>query len=87
MTDEKDSKSFFRKPDEGASKGAVKKASTKKKAAPKKAPKPAGPATYIVNEGKALTVPGRIAGPGDTITAAEVADIEALIKGGYVVKA
>ena len=61
------------------------KGSTKKKAPAKKAaPKPTG---YRVAEGRALTAAGRIFGPGDEITADQVADIEALVKSGYVVKA
>lgn len=57
----------------------------KKKAPAKKAtPKPAG---YVVAAGKALTAKGRIMVEGDTVTAEDVADIEALVKGGFVVKA
>lgn len=74
MTDEKDT-----------SVAAEKKPATKKKAPAKKsAPKSSG---YAVAEGKSLTSGGRIFGPGDAITADEVADIEALVKGGFVVKA
>lgn len=66
--------------------GATKaKTATKKKAPAKKAaPKPTG---YRIAEGRALTAGGRIFGPGDEITADQVADIEALLKGGHVVKA
>jgi len=59
----------------------------KKKSAPKKAASKPAPTRYVVAEGKALSVAGRIEGPGDEIKADQVADIEALIKGGYVVKA
>jgi hypothetical protein len=83
MTDEKESvpERTWPRP---TTEPAKKKVATKKKAT-KKAP--SKPATYKVVEGKAITVRGRIAGPGDTITAADVADIEALLGRGYIVKA
>jgi len=59
---------------------AKKEASSTKKPAPRAA-------SYVVAEGRAITTGGRIIGPGGDITAEEVADIEALIKGGFVVKA
>jgi hypothetical protein len=54
---------------------------TTKKAAPLR------PVSYVVAAGRALTTQGRIIDAGEPITAADVADLEALIKGGYVVKA
>lgn len=62
------------------------KGATKKRPA-KKATPPPPPARYVVAPGKALTVTGRIIDAGEDITAADVADLEALIKGGFVVKA
>jgi hypothetical protein len=62
----------------------VKPAAKKKAPAKKVAPKPTG---YRIAEGRALSAAGRIFGPGEEITADQVADIEALIKGGHVVKA
>lgn len=41
---------------------------------------------YRVAGGRSLTARGRIINEGEEITADEVADIEALLKGGYVVK-
>ena len=61
-------------------------APAKKKTATKKAPPPR-PVSYVVAAGRALTTQGRIIDAGEAITAADVADLEALIKGGYVVKA
>lgn len=60
-----------------------------KPAAATVAKKPAAKAavSYVVAEGKALSIQSRIAVAGEAVTAAEVADIEALVKGGYVVKA
>ena len=58
-----------------------------KKKAAKKTTKKAAPLRYVVAPGRALTVTGRIIDAGEDITAADVADLEALIKGGYVVKA
>lgn len=55
-----------------------------KKAAPKAPSKAAG---YIVAEGKSIAASRRIFQPGEPITAADVADLEALLKGGFVVKA
>ena len=82
MTDEKKSepeRTWARPTTEPAKKKAAKK--TTKKAAPLRADR------YVVAPGRALTVPGRLIDAGESITAADVADIEALIKGGYVVKA
>lgn len=45
------------------------------------------PSRYVVAEGRSLAFRSKVAMPGDEITADEVADLEALIKGGYVVKA
>lgn len=45
------------------------------------------PVSYVIAQGKAITTSGRIFSPGDAITADEVADLEALLKGGFVVKA
>jgi hypothetical protein len=59
-------------------------AKTTAKKAPEKKSSAAG---YVVAEGRAISAGGRIIGPGESISAAEVADIEALVKGGYVVKA
>ena len=60
----------------------------KGKAAARKAPtRASGRTKYLVAEGRSLSAAGRIIGPGDELTADAVADIEALIKGGYVVKA
>lgn len=42
---------------------------------------------YVVAAGRSLTTQGRIIDAGEDITADDVADIEALIKRGYVVKA
>lgn len=77
MTDEKDTK-----PDAPAP--APKAKSAAKKKAPVKAPKAAG---YVVAGGRSIATGGRILVEGESITAEDVADIEALIKGGYVVKA
>jgi len=83
MGDEKKSGSKW---GELASIGATKtKPAAKKKAPVKKAaPKPT---SYLIAEGRAITAHGRIFGPGEEITADQVADIEALVKGGHVVKA
>lgn len=62
-------------------------APAKKKTATKKAAPPPRPVSYVVAAGRALTTQGRIIDAGEPITAADVADLEALIKGGYVVKA
>lgn len=82
MTEEKKSASKW---EELIATGATKtKPATKKKAPAKKTtPKPT---SYRVAEGRALTAAGRVLGPGEPITADQVADIEALVKGGYVVK-
>ena len=60
-----------------------------KAAAEKKAPKPtpSKAASLVVAGGRSITTGGRILGPGDAISAEDVADIEALIKGGFIVKA
>lgn len=50
-------------------------------------PKAAEAKGYVVAVGKSLCVPGMILVEGQAITADQVADIEALVKGGYVVKA
>lgn len=83
MTEEKKSVSKW---EELGATGATKpKPATKKKAPAKKVtPKVT---TYRVAEGRALTAVGRIFGPGEAIKADQVADIEALLKGGFVVKA
>ena len=60
-------------------------ASTKKKPAKKAAPVRAS--RYVVAEGRSITTTGRIIDAGEDISAADVADLEALVKGGYVVKA
>lgn len=53
-----------------------------------KTTKPAAkPENYCVAEGKSVLVRGGVKGPGQPVTAREVADLEALVKGGYVVKA
>lgn len=56
--------------------------------AAKEAPvkKPSKAASYVVAAGRALTTNGRIIDAGEPITAADVADLEALVKGGFVVK-
>jgi hypothetical protein len=82
MTDEKKSepeRTWPRPTTEPAKKKAAKK--TTKKAAPLRAVR------YVVAPGRALTVTGRIIDAGEAITADDVADLEALLKGGYVVKA
>lgn len=56
----------------------------KKAPAKKSAPKASG---FVVAEGKAISSGGRVFGPGETITADDVADLEALVKGELVVKA
>ena len=53
----------------------------------KPAPKKARVASYVVAEGKSIAANRQIIGPGEEIKAEDVADIEALIKGGFVVKA
>jgi hypothetical protein len=61
-----------------------------KSAPAKKAPvkKPAPKAdSFVVAPGKSLTAGGRVFGPGEVVTADVVADLEALIKGGFVLKA
>ena len=63
-------------------KGAVKKAATKKSP-----PRETRPLRYVVAKGRSLTTSGRIIDSGEDITAADVADLEALIKRGFVVKA
>lgn len=59
------------------------KAAEKKAAEKKPTPKPA----YVVGPGRSIAAGGRIFQEGDSITADEVSDMEALVKGGYVVKA
>ena len=66
-------------------KDTVEPEAPKKKPAAKKAV--SSKATYVGAEGRAVTVPNGIADAGMEISADDVADIEALIKGGYVVKA
>lgn len=58
--------------------------------AKKKPTKKAAPirvSRYVVAAGRSITTTGRIIDAGEDITAADVADLEALVKGGYVVKA
>ncbi len=50
----------------------------------KPSPKAGG---YVVAAGRSLCATGRIIDAGEAITADDVADLEALVKGGYVVKA
>jgi hypothetical protein len=83
MTEEKKSASKWS--ELGAIATTKAKSATKKKAPAKKmTPKPA---SYCIADGRAITAGGRIYGPGEVITVDQVADMEALIKGGYVVKA
>ena len=83
MTDEEKSEPATREWPRATTEPAKKKAAKKttKKAAPPRAVR------YLVAHGRALTVTGRIAVEGDEVTAAEVSDMEALLKGGFVVKA
>jgi hypothetical protein len=67
--------------------GAVKADGGAKKKPAKKAAPPPRPVTYVVAPGRALTTTGRIIDAGEAITAGDVADLESLIKGGFVVKA
>lgn len=68
--------------------GRSKSASAEKPAEKKAAPKPASTSSgYVIAVGKAITSKGRIFSPGEAITADDVADMEALLKGGFVVKA
>jgi len=85
MTEEKKSASKWSELGATGATSEVKtKSATKKKAPAKKAtPKPT---SYRIAEGRALAAGGRVLGPGEAITADQVADIEALVKGGYVVK-
>lgn len=59
---------------------AFKKKAPAKKSTPK-------PPSYRVASGRSISTGGRIINEGDQITAEEVADIEALLKSGFVVKA
>lgn len=68
----------------GRSKSASADKPVEKPVEKKEAPKPS---SYVIAKGKAITSSGRIFSPGDAITADEVADLEALVKGGFVVKA
>lgn len=69
------------------------KEETAKPSSKKPAAKPAAKAGgYVVAKGKAITVAGplgagMICTEGDKVAADAVADIEALVKGGYVTKA
>lgn len=60
---------------------------TPKLATKKATKKPSTPARYVVAAGKSLCAQNGIIDAGEKITADDVADIEALIKGGFVVKA
>jgi len=60
-------------------------APAKKKASTKKSPPKA--TGYVVAPGRSIAAGSRVIGPGGSITADEVADIEALIKGGFVLRA
>ena len=62
---------------------------TKTKSTAKKAPekKSSSAGGYVVAAGRSIATGGKILDAGSPISAAEVADIEALVKGGYVVKA
>jgi len=66
--------------------GATKAKSTTKKKAPAKKTTPK-PTSYCIADGRAITAGGRVYGPGEAITVDQVSDMEALVKGGYVVKA
>lgn len=68
-------------------KKAAKPAAKSAAATVAKKPEAKAAASYVVAEGKALSMQSRIALPGEAIKAEDVADIEALVKGGYVVKA
>lgn len=57
----------------------------KKKTSPKKSPSSAE--GFVVAPGRSIAAGNRVIGPGGSITADEVADIEALIKGGFVLRA
>ena len=63
--------------------------SSKKKApaAAEKAVTKSAPARYVVAAGKALAAGKRILTAGVEVTPDDVADLEALIKGGFVIKA
>jgi hypothetical protein len=78
MTDEKET--VEKPPAADKAEVGVKKRATRKIAPPRAS-------RYIVAPGRALTTQGRIIDAGEEITAADVADIEALLKRGYVVKA
>lgn len=53
----------------------------------KEAKKPASKAKgYVVAEGRSIQSAERLFLPGETITAADVHDLERLVKGGYVVE-
>lgn len=67
--------------------GLSKSKASSDKPASKPAPKKPKPASYVIAKGKSISSKGRIFVPGDPITADEVADLEALVKGGFVVKA
>lgn len=68
--------------------GRSKPTSAETPAEKKEAPKPVSKSSgYVIAVGKAITSKGRIFSPGEAITADDVADLEALLKGGFVVKA
>lgn len=60
--------------------------STYKKKAPAKKSTPK-PSRYLVAKGRSISTGGRIIDEGSELSADDVADIEALLKGGFVVKA
>lgn len=74
MTDDKDTT------EEAPKRSPFKKKAPAKKSAPKTL-------RYVVAEGRSISTGGQIINEGDEITAEQVADIEALLKGGFVVKA
>ena len=85
MGDEKKSTSKWKELGAATTTDYKAKPATKKKTPAKKVtPKPT---SYCIADGRAITAGGRVYGPGEVITADQVADIEALFKGGYVVKA